>query len=72
MKDKAKKVSVAIAAVTQHIQAEQANAALQTSLYQAGMHPYSPRPAGCRTVWGYEGRRDMMVGRVALQMRELK
>lgn len=72
MKDKAKKVSAAIAAVTQHIQAEQANAALQNQLYYAGMHPYSPRPAGARTMWGYEGRRDAMVGRVALQMRELK
>ena len=72
MKDKAKKISAAIAAVTQHLQVEQANAALQNSLYYAGMHPYSPRPAGCRTMWGYENRRDMMMGRVTLQMRELK
>lgn len=72
MKDKAKKVSAAIAAVTQHIQAEQANAVLQNQLYYSGQHPYSPRPAGVRTMWGYEGRRDAMMGRVALQMRELK
>lgn len=72
MKDKAKKVSAAIAAVTQHIQAEQANAALQNQLYYAGIHPYSPRPAAARSMWGYESRRDMMMGRVALQNRELK
>lgn len=72
MKDKAKKISAAIAAVTQYVQMEKANAALQTQLYYAGMHPYSPRPAAARSLWGYESRRGMMMGRIALQNRELK